>query len=86
MMADFQKVFNPTEEDKEEQAITYLQLLAQLIRDKDCCTCKHSESRKTYMHSYETYESYCLLKNKSCYTMKNDTCDKYEVREVQDLL
>lgn len=81
MMANFQKAFNPTEKDKEEQVITYLQILAQLVRDKDCCTCKHSETRKAYMHNYETDECYCTLRQ--CVGL--ETCNNYEVRNVQDL-
>lgn len=81
MMANFKKVFNPTEKDKEEQTIAYLQILAQLVRNKDCCTCKHSETRKAYIHSYETTESYCTLRK--CVGL--ETCNSYNVRNVQDL-
>lgn len=81
MMANFKKNFNPTEKDKEELVITYLQILAQLVRDKDCCTCKHSETRKAYIHNYETAECYCTLRK--CVGLK--TCNNYEVRNVQDL-
>lgn len=75
MFCDFQKIFNPTEEDKQYQVITRLQLLISLVKDKDCITCKHSECRKAHMHSYETAETFC--NKKECVAF--DTCDMYEV-------
>lgn len=61
-MADFQKTFNPTEEDKEELVINLLTMIIELVKDKCCFTCKYSECRKEYMHSYETTEIYCKKK------------------------
>ena len=82
MMADFQKTFNPTEEDKEELVINLLTMIIELVKDKCCSTCKYSECRKEYMHSYETTEIYCKKKGKVTF----DSCNAYEVRSVLELL
>lgn len=82
MMADFQKTFNPTEEDKEELVINLLTMIIELVKDKCCSTCKHSECRKDYMHSYETTETYCKKKDKITF----NSCDAYEICSVPELL
>ena len=82
MMADFQKTINPTEEDKEELVINLLTMIIELVKDKCCSTCKYSECRKEYMHSYETTEIYCKKNDKVTF----DSCNAYEVRSVLELL
>lgn len=79
MMADFQKTFNPTEEDKEELVINLLTMVIELVKDKCCSTCKYSECRKEYMHSYETTEIYCKKKDKvTKYDRYINFANKYE--------
>lgn len=77
MLANFQKTFNPTEQDKEERTITWLKLLINLIKDKDCVTCKHCVYTKEYEHGNETSGHYCGYTGK----LNCDTCDLYEVDE-----
>ena len=79
MLASFQKTFKPTEIDKEERTIKYLNLLIGSIRNKDCSTCKNGEPKTVYEHGRKTVATYCKIANDICLYCSG--CKNYEVNE-----
>ena len=79
MLSNFQKTFKPTEADKEERTIKYLNLLINSIKDKDCSTCKYGEPKAIYEHGRKTAVTHCKIKSDICLYCSN--CKNYEVDE-----
>lgn len=76
MFSDFNRVFKPTEEQKQEDVTNYLKSIIKLIECKSCSTCKHGKIVETKMHSYTTSDILCKKYNK---IMCEKNCDNYEV-------
>lgn len=79
MLGNFQKTFKPTEADKEERTIKYLNLLIDSIKNKNCSTCKHGEPRTIYEHGGETMVTYCEIVDNICLYCSG--CKNYEIDE-----
>lgn len=74
MLANFQKIFCPTPEQKQKQQEQYQKLLERACDEKWCCTCKNYIPVDTRLPGFVTTYPECKLGG-----IAEETCLFYEI-------
>lgn len=82
MFCSFQRVFNPTEEQKKEMADQMKRIRAQLVRERHCAVCKNSSADLVQLpNGVYDYTEKCCLGNKREMDLYQ-TCDLWEENDA----